>query len=160
MKLQLALGMLLAMSAVEAAQMYRWVDERGVTHFSSKRPEQGASSEPELEGGRVGDITDSPSGGDGRFFGGDTRLLQGGWQGCASELCALVKRLDPKCRTSMCSDAKRYSGECRSTACQTNRLVFEREMRERVAAEEALRASPSPRITPEPPRIPESRAAE
>ena len=158
MRLELALGMLLTVAAAEAAQLYRWVVENGVTHFSSKRPERGADGRPELEGGRVGKSPAhvSPQG-DSKFFSGPQRLLHGGWQGCHSDLCALVKRLDPECATPMCSDAKRYSDECASLSCQTNRLVFERDVRERLARQESQRGS-TPRAVSEPPRPPSKRS--
>ena len=156
MRLQLALAMVLVFSVAEAAQMYRWVDENGVTHYSHKRPEQGGSGQPDLSGGRPGSSDTDITPERGKFFNNSTRLQQGGWQGCDSALCRLVKQLDPGCATSMCSDARRYSEDCRSAACQTNRLVFERDMRARLAREEALR-NPPPRAAPEPPRAPTKR---
>ena len=44
---------LLVSPAVEAAQMYRWVDENGVTHFSTKRPPQKNAEQLELRGKEV-----------------------------------------------------------------------------------------------------------
>ena len=150
---RLLLALCLVVTTAEAAQMYRWVDENGVTHYSFKRPDQGTGDQPELKGGQPQAAPGGFTGSDSGISNGPKRLIHGGWQGCASDLCSLVRQIDPDCSSHYCSDAKRYSDECRSVTCQANKLAFEREMRDRVQRAIELRSRvPTPKLVPEPPR--------
>ncbi len=132
------LAALLAVSAAEAAKMYKWVDENGVTHFSSRQPPRENADKTQLQGGTTTQPrTSTGSGSLANIKRKD--LANPGWQGCASSLCQLVQQIDPDCQTSFCSRAKHYSGECTSAVCQTKKLTFEKDMQDRLAAQNALR---------------------
>jgi hypothetical protein len=132
------LAALLAVSAAEAAKMYKWVDENGVTHFSSRQPPRENADKTQLQGGTTTQPrTSTETGNLANIKRKD--LANPGWQGCASSLCQLVQQIDPDCQTSFCSRAKLYSGECTSATCQTKKLTFEKEMQDRLAAQNAQR---------------------
>jgi hypothetical protein len=132
------LATFLAVSAAEAGKMYKWVDEKGVTHFSSRQPPRENTDKTRLQGGKATPprISTEPE---------DLANIKRkdfanpGWQGCASSLCRLVQQIDPKCQTSFCSRAKLYSNGCTSAACQTKKLTFKKEMQDRLAAQNAPR---------------------
>jgi len=134
----LILATFLAVSAAEAAKMYRWVDENGITHFSTRQPPRENADKTKLQGGdlaqprsstELGELADIKR----------KDLANFGWRGCASSLCQLVQQIDPDCQTSFCSRARHYSNECTSAACQTKKLVFEVDMRDRLATQNELR---------------------
>lgn len=132
------LATFLAVSAAEAAKMYKWVDEKGVTHFSTRQPPRENADKTKLQGGDLAQprISTEPD-----ELANIKRkdLVNSGWQGCASSLCQLVQQIDPDCQTSFCSRAKKYGNECTSASCQTKRLAFEKDMRDRLAAQNELR---------------------
>ena len=133
----LVLSSLLAVSAVEAGQMYRWVDENGVTHFSQSRPPQQNADELPLRGGKprqpAAAETSTQPAIEGR------QLYNTGWQACNSELCRIVRELDPDCTTPYCSQAKRFSKSCTSVTCRAKKIGFQREMEEQLALERSRR---------------------
>lgn len=132
------LATFLAVSAAEAGKMYKWVDEKGVTHFSSRQPPRENTDKTRLQGGTatLPRISAEPE---------DLANIKRknfanpGWQGCASRLCQLVQQIDPKCQTSFCSRAKIYSNGCSSAACQTKKLTFKKDMQDRLEKQNALR---------------------
>lgn len=128
---------LLATTA-EAAKTYKWVDDDGVTHFSTRQPPRVNTDKTQLQGGNV---DQPPAKSESRSVVKIQRkdLSGGKWQGCASQLCQLVQQFDPGCETSYCSRAKSYSSDCTSAGCQTKRLTFEREVRDRIETQEQLR---------------------
>ena len=118
--------------------MYKWVDEKGVTHFSTRPPPNQRTDQSKLKGGSVMQPRPGTESGDlAKIKAVD--LQNSGWKGCASSLCRLVQQIDPDCRTSYCSRAKHFSDKCTSAACQTKKIAFEKEMQERVAAENERR---------------------
>lgn len=125
--------------AADAAKMYQWVDENGVTHFSTRQPPRENSDKTRLQGGSV-DQTPS-SGVDSQGVAKIQRkdLTGSGWRGCRSDLCRLTQQLDPACETSYCSRARHYSENCTSFGCQTKKLAFEQEVQDRLEAKETLR---------------------
>lgn len=136
--LVLTLAAALTLSAVQAGQMYRWVDDEGVTHFSSRPPPGSHSDQTTLKGGTLNQpVPGSKSGELANIKRID--LQNSGWQGCASSLCELVKQIDPQCQTSYCSRAKQYTNNCTSAACQSKKISFEKDMRDRAAAESERR---------------------
>lgn len=136
--LTLTLAAVLTLCTVQAGQMYRWIDDDGVTHFSSRPPPGEHSDQTTLKGGTLNQpAPGSESGGLAKIKRVD--LQSSSWQGCASPLCELVKQIDPPCQTSYCSRAKHYSNNCTSAACQSKRISFEKDMRDRLAAENELR---------------------
>ena len=151
-----SLAAVLGISAAQAAKMYRWVDENGVTHFSTRPPPGQHTDQTKLKGGNVTQPRPSAESGDLANI-ERVDLQHSGWQGCASSVCQLVQRLDPGCQTSYCSRAKSFTEKCTSAACQTKKLVFEKDVRDRIAAREELRrqqainanAAPTPPTTTE-----------
>lgn len=124
----LVLAAMLFATAVQAAKMYKWVDEKGVTHFSTRQPPRQNTDKTQFQGGTV---MKQESEGTTEITRKD--LMNSGWEGCESSLCQLVKQLDSDCQTSFCSRAKRYSNECTSAGCLTKKLAFEKDMQNRVA---------------------------
>ena len=131
------LAALLTTGAAEAAKTYKWVDENGVTHFSTSPLPRENADKTTLQGGT---LTQPRANAESRELANIKRkdLANSGWQGCDSSLCQLVQQIDPDCETSFCSRAKRYSTECTSTACLTKKLTFEKDMRDRLATQNEL----------------------
>lgn len=128
----LLLAAMLFATAVQAAKMYKWVDDKGVTHFSTRQPPRQNTDKTQLQGGtalRQGSESTTES--TAKITRKD--LLNTGWQGCQSSLCQLVKQIDSGCQTSFCSRAKHYSGNCTSAGCLTKKLAFEKDMQNRAA---------------------------
>ena len=125
-------------SAAHAAKMYRWVDERGVTHFSTHQPPRPNADQTRLKGGSLNQPRPSIESQElTKIERAD--LEDSTWGDCYSSLCQTVRQIDPDCRTSYCSRAKTYSNDCTSAGCLTKKVAFEQEMRERLAAQEELR---------------------
>jgi hypothetical protein len=122
-------------TAAHGAKTYKWVDDRGVTHFSTRQPPRVNSDKTRLQGGAVSQPKSASE--LARIKRQD--LTNPGWQGCQSDLCQLVQRIDANCQTSFCSRAKRYSSGCTTAVCLTKKLAFESDMRGRVAAQKDLR---------------------
>ncbi len=128
----LVLAAMLFTTAVQAAKMYEWVDDNGVTHFSTRQPPRQNTDKSQLQGGTViKQNFESTSESTTEIT--RTDLMNAGWEGCESSLCQLVKQIDSDCQTSFCSRAKRYSNECTSAGCLTKKLAFEKDMQNRVA---------------------------
>lgn len=134
----LLLATVFAVSAAQAAKMYKWVDDKGVTHFSTRPPPNQQTDQTRLKGGSVMQPRPGPeSEGLAKIKAVD--LQNSGWDGCASSLCQLVQQLDRDCTTSYCSRAKHYSDKCTSAACQTKKIAFEKDVQNRIAAENERR---------------------
>ena len=148
----LLLTTVLAVSAAEAAKMYKWVDEKGVTHFSTRPPPNQHTDQTRLKGGSV---TQPRSSTESQAFAKikGVDLLNSGWQGCASRLCQLVQQIDPTCETTYCSRAKHYTEKCTSAACQTKKIAFEKDVQGRIAIENDRRRQQAinANTTPTPP---------
>jgi len=128
------LAAMLFATAVQAAKMYKWVDENGVTHFSTRQPPRQNTDKSQLQGGAVmKQESESTTGSESTTAIKRKDLMNSGWEGCQSSLCQLVKQIDSDCQTSFCSRAKHYSNECSSAACLTKKLAFEKDMENRVA---------------------------
>ena len=134
----LLLTAVLTTTAAQAAKTYMWVDENGVTHFSTRQPPRQNADKTMLQGGTV---TKPRFATESQNLANIKRkdLINPGWQGCRSSLCRLVQQIDPDCKTSFCSRAQRYSNECTSATCLTKKLAFEKDMRNRLAAQNELR---------------------
>lgn len=141
-------------TAAQGAKTYKWVDDRGVTHFSTRQPPRVNSDKTRLQGGSV---TDPRSDAEQLARIKRKDLTNPGWQGCQSDLCQLVQQIDSACRTSFCSRAKRYSKGCTTATCLTKKLAFQSDMQGRVTAQKRLRqqqainASTAPTAPPPPP---------
>ena len=134
----LLLTTILAVSAAEAAKMYRWVDDKGVTHFSTRPPPNQSTDQTRLKGGSLNQPRSSTEQDDlAKIKAVD--LENSGWQGCGSSLCRLVQQFDPDCKTSYCSRAKRFTNECTTAGCQTKKIAFEKDVRNRVDIENQRR---------------------
>ena len=133
----LLLALALCAPAAQAAKTYKWVDENGVTHFSTRQPPRENSDTTRLQGGNLNQL---PAGSEAASPGLQREDLNAStWEDCGSSLCRLVRRLDPQCRTSYCSRAKHFSADCTSLGCQTKRLAFEREVQDKLDAQAELR---------------------
>ncbi|NIM28943.1 MAG: DUF4124 domain-containing protein [Gammaproteobacteria bacterium] len=128
----LVLTTLLAVSTAQAQKTYRWVDEKGVTHFSTRPPPGLKTDQTRLKGGTVTQPRPSTEADDLAKI-KSVDLQRSGWEGCSSNLCQLTKQLDPECKTSYCSRAKRYTESCGSATCQTKKIAFEKDVQERIA---------------------------
>lgn len=134
----LLLAAMLTTTAAQAAKMYKWVDDKGVTHFSTRQPPRMNADKTKLQGGAVDQPrANSESQELARIKRKD--LDNPGWQGCQSSLCQLVQRIDAGCQTSFCSRAKQYSKGCTSATCLTKKLAFEKDMQTRVKIQNDLR---------------------
>ena len=129
---------LLISSAAHAVKTYRWVDEHGVTHFSTRQPPRPNDDKTRLKGGSLNQPRPSLESQDlTKVERAD--LQDSSWENCYSSLCQTVRQIDPDCRTSYCSRAKTFSNDCKSAGCLTKKVAFEQEMRDRLAAQEQLR---------------------
>jgi Domain of unknown function (DUF4124) len=125
-------------TAAHATKMYRWVDEKGVTHFSTHQPPRPNADKTRLKGGSLNQPRPSIESQEITKIERED-LADSGWQDCNSNLCQTVRQIDPDCRTSFCSRAKTYSNDCTSAGCLTKKLAFEQEMQDRLAAQNELR---------------------
>ena len=132
------LALLLTISTAHAAKTYQWVDENGVTHFSTHQPPGEHTDQTRLKGGSLTQPRPSTESRQLENIKG-ANLRGGGWRGCSSSLCELVGQIDPGCQTSFCSQAKRYSDNCTSATCLTKKLTFEKDMQDRLATQNELR---------------------
>lgn len=134
----LLLTTFLAVSAAQAAKTYKWVDDKGVTHFSTRPPPNQHTDKSRLKGGSVQQPSpDTQSDDIAKIKRVD--LQNSGWKGCASSLCRLVQQIDPECKTSYCSRAKQYTESCRSATCRVKKIAFEKEVEDRIAQKNELR---------------------
>jgi hypothetical protein len=125
-------------TAAEAAKMYKWVDENGVTHFSTRQPPRQNADKTQLQGGNPNQPSAKTESQDVAKI--KRKDLSGAnWEGCKSQLCRLVQQLDPGCETSYCSRAKTYSSGCSSAGCQTKKLAFEADVQNRLETQAKLR---------------------
>lgn len=113
------------------AQIYQWVDEQGVTHFS-----ESPKGTPE-EAYPVNPVKNSPpedAGGISENKSEKQQVTEPGkamdvpkreWPACSSELCEKVKKTDPDCKTQDCIDAARFTNDCHTILCLSDRIDFE-----------------------------------
>ena len=100
-----------------AAQAYKWVDDKGVTHYGDKPPAQRPATEvapPTSPGGSA------PGAGAGS---GDPPRR---FSECVSQACEKVFRVDPTCRTSLCQEAMSLPDNCHTITCQAKRAEIEK----------------------------------
>jgi hypothetical protein len=143
-------------TTAEAAKMYKWVDENGVTHFSTRQPPRENDDKTQLQGGNPNQPPPAAkSQGVAKIERKDLSGSQ--WGACNTQLCRLVQQFDPGCETTYCSRAKSYSGDCSSAGCQTKKLAFERDVQNRIETQEKLRQQQAinANAVPEPPKITE-----
>jgi len=89
------LAAMLFATAVQAAKMYKWVDENGVTHFSTRQPPRQNTDKSQLQGGAVmKQESESTTGSESTTAIKRKDLMNSGWEGCQSSLCQLVKQID------------------------------------------------------------------
>jgi len=120
-----------SVSSLAAAQVYKWVDERGVTHYGQRPPSARSATQlrstpapapvaPQSSAAEV------PHGGNAEAF-----------ASCKSRACNSVRRIDPDCRSSYCTEALALPDECTTISCQSRRA----ELDKRVAKSQQARAS-------------------
>ena len=125
-------------TTAEAAKTYQWVDENGVTHFSTRQPPRENTDKTQLQGGSQNQPqAGTESQGVAKIKRKD--LSGSKWEACNTELCRLVQRFDPGCDTTYCSRAKSYSNDCTSAGCLTKKIAFERDVQNRIETQEKLR---------------------
>jgi hypothetical protein len=117
------------------AQVYKWVDESGVTHFSESPKDapgeaytviQENKQKPgndEVHSEARQDIQNKENAEE-----QETASTQQGWPECESELCAKVKKIDVNCTTQDCSDALKFSNDCKTMLCMGDRIDFEKKI--------------------------------
>lgn len=117
------------------AQVYQWVDEHGVTHFSEtprgtpediypvtrdiKEKPADQESQPEKETRQQVTNNNQESA---------TVEPGQGWPECESELCAKVKSIDVNCTTQDCTDAVKFSSDCKTVLCLADKIDFEKKI--------------------------------
>ncbi len=113
-----ALGLaVLGFAPFAFGQAYKWVDDKGVTHYGDKPPAHNPATQvapPTSSGGSApGDAAGS----------GDppSRFSQ-----CVSQACAKVSRVDPTCRTNLCQEAMSLPDSCHTITCQAKRAEIEK----------------------------------
>ena len=133
----LVITLLVTVYPAHSVGLYKWVDENGVTHYSESPPIGRKAQDVMVE--RVEPPPDMPV--DGKVS--SPWIPDGGadpWDGCSSDLCNLVKPLDPRCETRDCEDAKRLSDGCTSVVCLAERSEFEDRMLARMRPQEKRQA--------------------
>lgn len=117
------------------AQVYKWVDENGVTHFSEspkgapgeaytviqENKQEPVNDEAHIEARK--EVQKKENAEEEETAG----TLQG-WPECESELCAKVKKIDADCTTQDCTDALKFSNDCKTVLCMGDRIDFEKKI--------------------------------
>ncbi|MGH9579249.1 MAG: DUF4124 domain-containing protein, partial [Terriglobales bacterium] len=113
---------------------YKWVDDKGVTHYGDKPPAQKPATEvapPPSPGGSA------PGG---AAVAGDPPRR---FSECVSQACEKVFRVDPTCRTSLCQEAMSLPDNCHTITCQAKRAEIEK----RIAQMDQAKRDPAARST-------------
>ena len=124
-------------------QAYKWVDDKGVTHYGDKPPAQKPATEvapPTSPGGSAPGAA-AASGDPPRRF-----------SECVSQACEKVSRVDPTCRTSLCQEAMSLPDNCHTITCQAKRAEIEKRIAQmdqakRDSAARATQRSTTPSAT-------------
>jgi len=107
----------LGFAPLAAGQAYKWVDDKGVTHYGDKPPAQRPATEvaPPISPGGSAAGSAAVAGDPPRRF-----------SECVSQACEKVSRVDPTCRTSLCQEAMSLPDNCHSITCQAKRAEIEK----------------------------------
>jgi hypothetical protein len=101
-------------------QAYKWVDDKGVTHYGDKPPAQNPATQVAPP---TSSAAPAPTAGAGSSD-PPSRFSE-----CRSQACESVWRVDPTCRTSLCQEAMSLPDDCHTITCQAKRA----EIKKRVA---------------------------
>jgi hypothetical protein len=124
---------LLGSAPLAFAQAYKWVDDKGVTHYGDKPPAQSPATQvaPSASSGPSGS-SDAPRG-----FGE-----------CRSQACEKVSRVDPTCRTSLCREAMSLPDDCHTITCQGKRAELDKRIGQMDPAKRGATAQRTPATAP------------
>jgi len=112
-----------------AGQLYEWVDDKGIKHYSDSPQEmQGHGYQADKED--VVEVTEDAN--EEEQSDKITKKPKETWQGCDSELCNKVKRIDATCNSSDCVDAKKYTFDCEDIVCKGKKINFEKIINKKV----------------------------
>lgn len=128
------------------AQIYKWVDEDGVTHFSEKprgssddsysvNPDNQQQTSNQQQVGNNETIMPTPDWNKQQQINhkeGVTKTPEQRWPDCHSELCEKVKKIDINCTSQDCTDAVRFTNDCNSILCLGDRIDFEKKIDEKI----------------------------
>jgi hypothetical protein len=89
--LMVGLGLVISSQPVSAGRLYSWDDAQGVTHFSSRPPQNKTRGIQELKANSRGTITPLPEAE--RLYADTETLLQAGESGKQQETCAYYRSL-------------------------------------------------------------------
>lgn len=125
----------LGFAPLAVGQAYKWVDDKGVTHYGDKPPGQNPAT-------RV-----APSTSSGPSTSSDAPR---GFNECRSQACAKVSRVDPTCRTSLCQEAMSLPDDCHTITCQGKRAELDKRIAQMDAAKRGstTQRSTTPSTTP------------
>ena len=124
-----------SLSSLASGQVYKWVDERGVTHYGERPPS--AQSATQLRSAPAAAPAPAPEAP--RSSAGAAAAPTGNaaaFASCKSRACNSVRRVDPDCRSSYCTEALALPDECTTISCQSRR----NELDKRVAKLQQARA--------------------
>ncbi len=132
----------LSFAPLAGGQTYKWVDEKGVTHYGDKPPAQKPSTAVTAPASPAAPAPAVGSGTPPRAF-----------SECASQACEKVFRVDPTCRTSLCQEAMTLPDDCHTITCQGKRAELDKRIaqleqsKKDSAARAEQRRSPTPATT-------------
>ena len=108
----------IGLSSFAFGQVYKWVDERGITHYGDKPI--GKRSVTEIA---------PPPAPAARPFAAAPAAVNGTWADCTSRICDVVKSVDPQCNSSYCFEAKSIPADCHTIKCQGQVAELEKKVR-------------------------------
>ena len=126
----------LGLAPLAFGQAYKWVDDKGVTHYGDKPPAQKPATE-------VAPPTSSGSSApDGAAGAGDPPRH---FSQCVSQSCEKVARVDPTCRTNLCQEAMSLPDNCHTITCQAKRAEIDKRIAQMDQAKRDSAARSAPR---------------
>lgn len=123
-----------------SAQIYKWVDEKGVTQFSAKKPAtqpyKAVTPKYTKAPARTGVAAPSASASGDVAAGAGTTAS--GAEDCKSKLCQLVNRDDPDCASQLCGQAAEVPDDCHTIACQSKRSKIKKHLAQFKRSQETI----------------------
>lgn len=138
------------LASLAQAQVYKWVDERGVTHYGQRPP---AGNQPARQMPSAPPPAPAPASASvapaaapapqSRLPGAQKNDNAAAFASCRSRACTSVRRVDPECKTSLCTEALALPDECSTISCQGRRSELDKQVaaQQKSAAAKAQRAS-------------------
>lgn len=138
-------GVCASLSSLAAAQVYKWVDERGVTHYGQRPPSTQSGArvlrEPAPPAVAAPATDAAPTSVGSRPATPVPGSNAAAFATCRSRACNSVRRVDPDCRSSQCTEALALPDECSTISCQSRRSDLDKRVRKQLSVAEA-RARP------------------